>query len=421
MQTARSLGRPVIRRLASLVTALLVVACGAPSSDDRAPREADRVDSAGVEIVTVAVEAPAPVWALLDSVADLRVGTLDGPEPTRFGAVQGLVPRAAGGVIVAEGQSQELRAFDASGVHLWTAGGLGEGPGEFARIGSVGRYRGDSTMVHDSRADRLTFVGPDGGAGRTVTLDWDERPFRFTSARDGGLLARIFHLPGRESMPGEGDDGVFRRDSADFRFATPDGSAGPTLPGPVPDMEALVQVHAGEGMVAVEAMPSPWSRYAYDAAAPGGAWLAVSDRFELRWYDGRGRLARIVRVPGLERPFTDADLEATRRALIADADDTPEARRRVESRLAAPHPPTLPAFSGLRIDPVGRVWVLSWAPGDAPPDRAWIFEADGTFLGRVDLPAGVRLEAVGADAVWGVALDDFDVPSVVRYRLHRPG
>ena len=32
----------------------------------------------------------------------------------------------------------------------------------------------------------------------------------------------------------------------------------------------------------------------------------------------------------------------------------------------------------------------------------------------------VALEAVGTDAVWGVELDDLDVPSVVRYRLMPP-
>lgn len=421
MRTPRHPCRSGLHRLGPLVAVILAAACDAPSVDVGAPPATERADSAGVEIVIVAVEAPGPVWARLDSVADLRIGTLEGPEPTRFGAIQGLVLRAAGGVTVVEGQTQELRAFDAAGAHLWTAGGIGDGPGEFARIGTVGPFQGDSTMVHDSQADRLTFVGPNGGEGRSVRLGWDDRPFRFTSARDGGLLARMFHFPGPESAPGEGDDGLFGRDSASFRFAAHDGAAGPALPGPVPDMEAIVQVRASSEMVSVSANPSPWSRYAYDAAAPGGAWLAVSDRFELQWYDRQGRLTRIVRAPGLERPFVAADLEATRAALLAvaaDAADTPGALREVETRLEiTPRPATVPAFSGVRVDAEGRAWVLSWAPGDPPPERAWVFESDGTFLGRVDLPAGVRLEAVGADAVWGVELDALDVPSVVRYRL----
>jgi hypothetical protein len=411
--------------VASLLAVILTAACDPASIGDGALPVASRADSAGVEIVTVVVEAPGPEWARLDSAPDVRIGTLDGPEPTRFGTIQGVVPRAGGGVLVAEGQIQELRAFDASGTHLWTAGGIGDGPGEFDRIGTVGPFHGDSIMVHDSRADRLTFVGPDGGASRTVRLGWEGRPFRFTSARDGGLLGRMFHFPGPESMPGEGDDGVFRRDSASFRFAALDGAAGPELPGPVPDMEAIVQVRASDEMVAIEARPSPWSRYAYDAAAPGGAWLAVSDRFELHWYDDQGRLARIVRVSGLERSFADADVEATRDALFAEAAAnapdgvaSPAARRQIEDLLeATPRPSTLPAFSGLRVGPDGRVWVLAWALADSPPERAWVFESDGTFLGRVDLPEGVRLEAVGTDAVWGVELDAFDVPSVVRYRL----
>lgn len=386
-----------------------------PAAGD--PSATSRTDSSGVEIVSIGVEPPGAAWVRLDSLPDLRIGTLDGPEPTRFGEIAALVPRASGGVVVAESQSRELRGFDGQGRHLWTAGGLGEGPGEFAALGTVGPFRGDSVVVFDDQADRLTFVGPDGGAGRTAGLGWNDRPFRFTSARDGGLLGRIFHFPGRGSLPDEGDDGVFRRDSTSFRWATPAGEAGPPLPGPVPDMEALVRVRGDERFVAVEAIPSPWSRFNYDAAAPGGAWVAVSDRFELRWFGPDGGLRRIVRAPGLDREFTETVVAATREALLAEA-ETPAARRQVEDRLeATPRPPTLPAFSGLRVDHEARLWVFSWEPGDAPARRAWVFTSDGRFLGRVDLPAGVRVEAIGADAVWGVERDAFDVPSVVRYRF----
>ncbi len=405
--------RPVPATLLALLA--LAAGCDGGEAPDAAPSSVTRTDSAGVEIVVVGLDGAPPEWVRLDSTPRVRIGTLDGPEPTRFGTLRGLVPRPDGGVVVAEGQSQELRAFDATGTPLWTAGGMGDGPGEFARIGSVGPFSGDSVVVFDDRNGRLSFVAPDGMVGRTAPLRWEDRPFRLTSSRGGTLLARIFHFPGPENLPGEGDGGAFRRDSVSFRWASDDGEEGAGIPGPIPDMEAVVQVRSTGDMVAVEASPSPWSRYAYDAAAPGGAWVAVSDAFALQWYDDAGTLRRIVRIPGLEVAFGPADVEAARAALLVDA-ETPAAQRQVDDLLAAlPRPATRPAFSGLRVDPAGRLWVLSWMPGEAAPDRAWVVEPDGTFLGVVYLPPGVRLEAVGDGVVWGVELDDFDVPSVVGY------
>ncbi|MEK9502342.1 NHL repeat-containing protein [Gaopeijia maritima] len=408
------------RRFAALMS--IVASAGACDGDPASEAtETSHRDSAGIEIVSIAVDAPGAVWMRPDTANGLRIGTLDGPEPTRFGEVLGLVTRADGGVIVADVQTRELRAFDAAGTHLWTAGGIGDGPGEFAGIGAVGPFRGDSVVVFDNRADRLTFVGVDGVIGRSAPLEWPNRPFGFTSARDGALLARIFHFPDAGNLPGEGDDGAFRRDSVNFRWATPEADTGPALPGPIPDMEALVRVEGQEGMINVMALPSPWSRYAYATAAPGGAWVAVSDRFELLGYDLAGNLVRIVRAPGFDLTFTNDIVADTRDALLADAADTPAARRQVENRIElTPRPTTLPAFSALQVDAAGRLWVLSWHPGDAPPERAWVFESDGTFLGRVDLPLGVRLHAADVDAIWGVELDELDVPSVVRYPLISP-
>lgn len=407
--------RTAPRPFGLLALLVFAAACGGGEAPVDAPPSVTRSDSAGVEIVVVRLDGAPAEWVRLDSTPAVRIGTLDGPEPTRFGTIRGLVARSDGGVVVAEGQSQELRAFDGAGTPLWTAGGIGDGPGEFARIASVGPFSGDSVVVFDDRSGRLSFVAPDGTVGRTAPLPWEDRPFRLTASRGGTLLARIFHFPGPENLPGEGDGGAFRRDSVSFRWATADGEPGATLPGPIPDMEALVQVHSSAEMVAVEARPSPWSRYAHDAAAPGGAWVAVSDAFALHWYDGAGSLRRIVRIPGLEVDFGPADVEAARTALLADA-ETPAAQRGIDDLLAAlPHPATRPAFSGLRMDPAGRLWVLSWTVGDAAPDRAWVVEPDGTFLGEVALPPGVRLEAVGDGVVWGVELDDFDVPAVVGY------
>ena len=44
-------------------------------------------------------------------------------------------------------------------------------------------------------------------------------------------------------------------------------------------------------------------------------------------------------------------------------------------------------------------------------------EPDGTYLGQVEVPAGVVSFVRRGDQVWGVEFDEDDVPRVARYRI----
>ena len=74
-------------------------------------------------------------------------------------------------------------------------------------------------------------------------------------------------------------------------------------------------------------------------------------------------------------------------------------------------------------------------PGNAPTDGHSsgrlgregvsfdVFEADGSYLGRVDAPDGFRLSPApvfGEDAVWSVTRDELGVQRVVRYQIRVP-
>jgi len=102
-----------------------------------------------------------------------------------------------------------------------------------------------------------------------------------------------------------------------------------------------------------------------------------------------------------------------------------------------------PPFRSLRAGTDGRIWVRLWTegrevpnedhdPGDpesAPftwvqPLRYDVFEADGTYLGAVDIPEGFSLSAppvFGHSFVWAVERGDLGVQWVRRYRIALPG
>ena len=94
-------------------------------------------DSAGVVIVEN--ERPAPGsrlgWRVGD-IASLSIGTQEGEEPYQLYGVEDATRLDDGRIGVANSASGEIRVFGPDGSHLVSWGGIGEGPGEFAQVGS---------------------------------------------------------------------------------------------------------------------------------------------------------------------------------------------------------------------------------------------------------------------------------------------
>ncbi len=88
--------------------------------------------------------------------------------------------------------------------------------------------------------------------------------------------------------------------------------------------------------------------------------------------------------------------------VAAGPDDTWLVRRPVLGAEVTAAMANLPALDGLPRRPESDV-----------------FDADGRFLGSIQLPAGFRLAAVAGGKLYGIETDSLDVPSVVR--LSRTG
>lgn len=89
---------------------------------------------------------------------------------------------------------------------------------------------------------------------------------------------------------------------------------------------------------------------------------------------------------------------------------------------------TLPAFSAVMADNLGRVWVRTPNAIDGAvagslndysigPSSWSVFRADGHWLGDVTMPARFTPTEIAADYVLGIARDADGVQTVVRYRL----
>lgn len=395
------------RLIACLASIAALVAC----DQERAEVTSYAVfDSAGIPIV----ESAAPTWdapLVIDPVPGIRVGREEeGPYQLGF------VPRGTfledGRIAVLEARAQEVRVFDPSGEHVRTLGGPGEGPGEFGGVGSIYSYPGDSVAVFDGRLRRTTVFSVSSGEARVIPNPVEGNYGVF------GLLAHgpfLLYSPGGGYRPDleAGLQWVFTDIVAMDRE---DGSA--RVIAHLPDRLRRV---APDGNAP---MPEPL-QYAIHAVADDGFYWATSDRYEIGFYDGDGRLRRLMRrpvtpprvEPSVIERFMELRLEAVRRREGEEA--VPRYRRMYEEESFGEH---LPLFQAAFVDGEGRLWVGSAEWPEPRFSRTWsLFDAAGFWLGDLAAPEDVQIVDATSDLVLGIWRDEFDVPYVQLHRLRSEG
>ena len=419
-----------------LALPLIAIGCG---ETDAAVETATVRDSAGVRIV----ESSAPAWSATDAVAvpaepTLAIGEEEAGAEYQFGRVAAATRLADGGVAVFDGMANELRVFDAEGRFVRRTGGRGGGPGEYQFVSWMRRLPGDSLVLHDVMAQRITVLAPDGAVARSVNLaaaGASDLPAPEAAGRregrvtfsglgryrvlapfaDGSLLATVSGTPSAE-------EGRVTRDSVVYVRLGPDGAVRDTLGTFVGDEMQTSSAGDGERRSMMFG-PPPFGRSTQVAADGDGFWLGTSDRYEIGRYDAAGRLVRVVRRPLEPTPITEADVAERKRLDLENAGGSDAAhqamiRRMVEARWEkAVIPATMPAHGPLMVGGDGRLWVRETAPPADETPRWTAFAADGAMLGTVALPARFRALEFGADYVLGVRRDDLDVERVELYPL----
>jgi hypothetical protein len=395
-------------------------ACGGSSSDgeestsyESSPSATTR-DSAGVEIVTVnRTQWPRPDPWVVEAEPLLDMGDLDGDESQQFFRVRGLARFSDGRVLVANSGSSQVRAYSSAGDLLWSAGGEGEGPGEFRALFGA-RIRKDTVYAHDFMLARVTVFDDEGTFVRTITLDRTEgRPHELWVG-DDGFMALLLVFP--EQI---GEEPTFRRREARYLRFRSDGS----LDGLVAklrgqEMIATAQSMPGGGVVMTSTTPLI-SNQQQQAVVGGRLVAAETDRFSVNAYSAAGVLERIIRYPSRERPV---GLDEWERALDErlEAVETPTARKHVEEQAALkPAPEIRPNYGRFLADSEGYVWIAPFRPERDQPIPYTVLDPHGAILGEVELPYGFVPRDIGADYVLGTWRDELEVTHVRIYRLRR--
>ena len=372
-------------------------------------------DSAGVRIAEYEEfsDAGAPRWTT-SPLPEVSLGEVSGADPFLFARIRGAQPLPDGGIVVADGQSMELRFFEESGRHLRTVGGEGSGPGEFTRLWSMFSYRGDSLAAVNAMDRSISVFSSQGEWSRSVTLL--SGPGSLVGGFvEGGLESGAFLVRSMQQFQTEAPIEGYLREPSAYQLFSAGGGAGPVLK-ELPDVEMETRRVDGR----LRTFRLDMGRRAASVLMGDEVVLGVTDRLELWRFGPEGTLKGILRVGIPPLPLDGDVVERFMEHVLAGEPDAEAARRLRQDYRDRIWPDSLPVFSELKGDSEGNLWVRKFAPDYAPgPSQWWVFGKDGTLRALATLPQGLRVESIGSDFVLGVTRDELDVERVVRFGLEK--
>ena len=397
------------------------------------PIGAEVHDSAGIPIVEN--RAPAPGSRLGWVVGDepvVSIGTRDASDAFQFYRVGDATRLADGRIVVANGGSNELLVFDADGNHLDAWAGQGDGPGEFWDLTTVRPWPGDSLIAGDSQQGRASIFDLAGAHGRTMSLrgppDATTREIAAAGqAADAGPADIEPHVVLRVLPDGtlltrtpRGYAQGFHRWESSYALMGADGSTRASL-GDYLGTEMYSEFYEQEdGNFVVIPLWHPFGKATLTTAWGDLAAIGDNQTYEIRAYRGDGSLARIVRRDHETRIPTQSEQDEVFRDRFAGlSEEDREPRMAVAANV--PLVESFPAYSSLRSDARGYLWVARFKLPDAPYEgTVWtVFDPNGRALGFVETPGGFGVFEIGEDYILGSTTDELGVEYVQLRELGR--
>ncbi len=352
-----------------------------------------------------AISPGGDAWRLTPEPS-VTIGAVSGEAEYQFSEIAGALRLASDTIVVLDWQSRDLRFFDGQGVHLFTAGGPGEGPGEVEWADELSRFAGG---VQIRGKDKRVRFSSSGDLISDERFDWtplQQYSCDQTFNGDDVFLCDFIPLGG---LPAEGivqrpQYLLLRADWRGERFDT-------------------VGLFTGPGN-AYRQGPDGLYRHVFDPferadrVAVGGSPPVLAslrrDRYELTFMTAAGDTLRIVRRHGVRRAPEGEALAALYRRVADMVEVGPEV---VEETFPAPENSS--GGRSLLVDQSGNTWVGLWPVGDEGTGRDTyeVFLADGRLLGEVAIPAGSELMDIGDDYVLLARTDEMEVPFLELYGL----
>jgi hypothetical protein len=347
---------------------LLILVLGALAGCDSADPRLESVvrDSAGVVIH----EFPAgvlqrPPSIRLADAPSIQIGVVAGAPEYQWTRPVAAARLADGGFAVLEQVPAEIRVFDSSGRFLHRIGRGGDGPGEFRSPVELAVLKGDTILVWDRGAQRLSWFSVEGALAheRILREPAGILTMRRVAPSPSGAALVLGATTTEEDLGNQGRV----RETWEVVPVGPRGDVGESI-GAIRGAERSVDVRrSGTGEVmSVNIQGRWWWGEGFAWASRRGIWTADRLLFEARHFDPERGLDRIVRVMAEGRRFTPALIDSLH-GVELDRVAEPEIRALLRRDFDEwEYPERVPPVASIFGDAVGRVWIGLTEP---PPER----------------------------------------------------
>jgi len=400
----------------------LVISVGCASEHTPSPTSSVR-DSAGISII----ENHRAQWSAeerwrLDTIPELVIGAMEGPPEYQLYQVTGVGSLHDGGVVLALGSAAELRWYGPDGQFVGSAGRPGEGPGEFGYASLISVFPGDTIAVWDIQLRRLSRFAPDGSflSDKPLHPPSDGWPSSWEILPDGTFIYSLM------SPRGEGESleigRAERRPIEIWIDPDPSEPAGDeVLLGPFPGFEMVYREAERGSTHLISGGPGIFTVSTHVAVGAGSVFIGDNARYEILRYTLDGDLEAIIRRPMGRTQVTEDMVTMERNGRLARIEDPDDRRRFLHGWDQLPVPDSLPAFSDMRADSEGYLWVREYVVATADTAAWSVFDPTGIWLGEVAIPTEMMVRDISGHWVIGVHRDELGIERVLRYTLIRPG
>ena len=332
-----------------------------------------------------------------------------------FSVVWGIHVGPEGEIVVLEPQDQRVRIYDSAGTLVVTFGRRGEGPGEFQYVGPV-FWAADTLVVWDMELARGTYLLTDGTLVRTEAA----RSFGPEPGAAGPDSTYMSFIPlavdGEGAKLGEARLSVStgRRSELGTVFLRVSRDGQPRVVAKPPNDEHWTFAVAGLGKVVPFAF-----RPRGDIATDGSRFLFMTtDQSTLNPTYGLTLVrpahdtvfSRSFAYPG--EPIPDSAMDRG----IAEMGRESNVARRVRARARELAPAVYPP-SDVTLGLDGTIWVELRRTDSGTPVH--VLSETGDPIGSLLLPARSRIQQASMTHLWVTERGQFDLESVVRYRVIR--
>jgi hypothetical protein len=401
-----------VRRRSWLQTLLVTafIGCVGRGSQDRPDAVVVR-DSAGVTIIdngTLPPLDPGDSFAL-----EVTIGVSEGAPEYQLFQVRDAKRLGDGAIAVLNSGTRELRIYEADGTHRVTAGGAGQGPGEFRYPTALVVLPGDTIQVQDF-VDRVYFASH----GELLRRETKNRQtFNDLILAGGGfseagawLADGTYFAPIYELNQGPRRPGPLFRPKITFSRVPGDFSAVDTLGQFGGILQQYLDVGGQRGVstfVPPFATNTSWAL----GSADGTIIAADNARAQIDRFHPDGTHS-IIRWSTEASPVTAQEVEEWKEQQ-RNASWTRNQLPTLERAWAAMDvPDTKPYYGRVRAGSDGTLWVTSDDLGQGP---TVVFGADGHFERSVRFPERFTVYDSGPRWVLGVLHDENDVEYVQLY------